>query len=267
VKKGKLIGQGRTAEIYSLEDDKVLKLFRESLGHKSVEQEYLISKVVAEAGVPAPRIYEMVQVDGRQGIVCQHVQGQTMLDIIAGKPYRVLAEGRRLAQLHHQIHDCHITSLPSQKETLAAFISRASILERQHRDHILTYLARLSGGTTLCHGDFHPDNIIISPQGASVIDWQNATSGNPAADVARSSLLLRSGAPPPGTTGLEAGLLNLLRSGFYKAYIREYYRVSDLNPEQVDAWTLPVAAARLAEDLPGSEKQILLNIVLNKLKS
>ena len=262
--KGKLIGQGRTAQIYRLENDRVLKLFRPDLSHKSVEREYIIGKLVTKAGVPAPQIYEMVQVDGRQGIVYQYVQGQTMLERIATKPLGVMTEGRRLAGIHHQIHQCRV-DLVNQKDTLAAFIHKAHALDSHQRGKVLDCLCSLPGGNALCHGDFHPDNIMLSSQGAFVIDWQNATSGNPAADVARSSLLLRNGAPPPGTTRLEAGLLNILRWWFYGAYIREYYRSSNLTPQLVDPWILPVAAARLAEDLPPVEKQVLLRIVQRRL--
>ena len=36
----------------------------------------------------------------------------------------------------------------------------------------------------LCHGDFHPFNVMLSPRGPIVIDWNNAHIGNPLEDVA-----------------------------------------------------------------------------------
>lgn len=36
----------------------------------------------------------------------------------------------------------------------------------------------------LLHGDFHPANVLLSPQGPVVIDWTNAHAGEPAFDVA-----------------------------------------------------------------------------------
>ena len=42
----------------------------------------------------------------------------------------------------------------------------------------------------LCHGDFNPSNVIITPDGTPyVIDWAHATQGNASADVARTYLL------------------------------------------------------------------------------
>ena len=62
----------------------------------------------------------------------------------------------------------------------------------------LKVLERLPDDKFLCHGDFHPDQIIMSPKGPIVIDWITAIKGSPASDVAQSSLVLRLGAPPAG---------------------------------------------------------------------
>ena len=43
----------------------------------------------------------------------------------------------------------------------------------------------------LCHGDFSPENIIVTKSGKLVaVDWVHATQGNASADVARTYLLL-----------------------------------------------------------------------------
>ena len=46
--------------------------------------------------------------------------------------------------------------------------------------------------TKVCHGDFNPGNIIITPEGkAYLLDWSHATQGNGSADAARTYLLFR----------------------------------------------------------------------------
>ena len=45
-------------------------------------------------------------------------------------------------------------------------------------------------GTALCHGDFNPTNVIITPKGDwRGIDWSHVRLGDPLADVARTYLL------------------------------------------------------------------------------
>ena len=42
----------------------------------------------------------------------------------------------------------------------------------------------------MLHGDLHPANVLLSPDGPVVIDWTNAVQGPPGADVALSWLLM-----------------------------------------------------------------------------
>lgn len=265
MKKGRLVGQGRTAEIFALEDKKVLKLFRADMAHKSVEKEYALGRTITQLGVPAPAIYAKVTLEDRQGIIYEHVTGKTMLEKISGSPWSVKHEARRLARLHYEIHRHRGAGLVSQKQNMLELISRASVLTNRELQQILDYLDCLPQGEMLCHGDFHPDNVMVSSQNAIVLDWMNAVSGCPAGDVARTVLLLRDAAPPPGTAGWRLGLLNTMRRAFLESYLREYYKISNLTPDQVEAWILPVAAARLTEDLPPWEKEILLRIIRQKL--
>ena len=42
----------------------------------------------------------------------------------------------------------------------------------------------------ICHGDFNPSNVIVTPNGDwYVIDWSHVTQGNASADAARTYLL------------------------------------------------------------------------------
>ena len=57
-------------------------------------------------------------------------------------------------------------------------------------------LAGLEGGDRLCHGDFHPGNILLEPGGRRVvIDWGFCEAGPPESDVARTVALMQLGEP------------------------------------------------------------------------
>ena len=63
-------------------------------------------------------------------------------------------------------------------------------------------LAGLPDGDQLCHGDFRPDNLVLTASGPVVLDWMTATRGVPVADVVRTLMAaegarsVRSGARP-----------------------------------------------------------------------
>jgi aminoglycoside phosphotransferase (APT) family kinase protein len=56
----------------------------------------------------------------------------------------------------------------------------------------------LGRGDRLVHGDFHPENVLLSPRGPVVIDWSNASRGEAADDVALTwAILATSSIPGP----------------------------------------------------------------------
>ena len=115
---------------------------------------------------------------------------------------------------------------------------------------ILELLEGLPDGDRLCHGDFHPGNIMMAGGEPVLIDWTNATRGDPTADVARTRLMLRIGTPPPGTSAVLRGLSLFGRRVLVWLYLRAYRRVRPLDVEAVARWEVPVAAARFAERIP-----------------
>jgi aminoglycoside phosphotransferase (APT) family kinase protein len=81
---------------------------------------------------------------------------------------------------------------------LAARIAGAG-LPPPLREHAVRVLDALPDGDRLCHGDYHPGNVLVAADRVGVIDWANAACGVPEADHARTVLLLRWADPLPGT--------------------------------------------------------------------
>ena len=66
----------------------------------------------------------------------------------------------------------------------------ASPLPKETRYDLHMRLQGMPRGKALCHGDFNPTNVIITPKGDwRVIDWSHVRLGDPLADVARTYLL------------------------------------------------------------------------------
>jgi aminoglycoside phosphotransferase (APT) family kinase protein len=63
---------------------------------------------------------------------------------------------------------------------------------------VLAARPRIDDQSVICHGDFHPLNVIVGPAAATVVDWTAARVGPPAFDVAYTALLL---AHPPIQVG------------------------------------------------------------------
>lgn len=121
----------------------------------------------------------------------------------------------------------------------------------------LRELSALPEGDRVCHGDFHPGNVLVSGSRFVVIDWTNATSGHPVGDIALSCLLLLHAEPLAGPT--RSRLLGLGRAWVERAYLSEYSRVRTIDPVQLTRWIPILAVARLSENIVG-ERQILIEL-------
>ena len=193
-----LIGRGRIAEVFAWGDDQVLKLFYEGQALDWIKEEARISRLVYETGVATPAVGDVIEVEGRHGIIYGRVHGTSMLTELSSSPWKVFQSAKMLAKLHASMHEKKVTSLPSQRQNLQHSIQSASALTEQKKSTILKVLDSLPDDHRLCHGDFHPDNIVVSAHGAMVIDWTTASQGSPLADAARTSLILQMGELPPG---------------------------------------------------------------------
>jgi len=257
--KGPLIGRGRTADIYAWGDKSVLKLFHADRSANTVEYEAKIARAVYASGAASPALIDAVEVEGRQGLIYERIYGPSLAAVLKSKPWRLPRLARTFALLHASMHRRNAPELPAQRDRLTWKIEAAEPLPANLKEGALLSLSRLPDGDVLCHGDFHPENVIMSPRGPVVIDWIDATRGNPLADVARTSLLLTTAYLhlPSRISSMAA---RLLIAAFRKLYLTHYLRATRTSRTQIEAWRLPVTAARLEERISEEEAWLLATV-------
>ena len=263
-----LIGKGRTADVYAWGEGRILKFYQSWMPASAVEREYAVTRAAQAAGVPVPATYELVEMDGRYGIVFERIEGISLLAELQAKPWKLFAVARQLAELHAQIHNCRApVELPDQRQQIESGINAAQNMVDTDKQAVQTYLMQLPDGDSLCHGDFHPDNILLSTRGPIIIDWLTGTRGRPLADVARTSLLFQTAGLPPSTPVHVRLLINMSRAVLHAIYLNRYLQLRPAKRQQIDEWRLPLITARLreVEDYP-HEKQLLLTWLKAMLK-
>ena len=257
------LGHGRTAEVYPWGENQVLKLFLSARMGTAAQHEARVTQAAHAAGLAAPAVEDMIEIDGRPGIILERGNGPSMLSELAAHPWRLARLASTLAELHVAMHGCDLPALPSLQARLQRHIESVDVLPAATKKRVLSLLSRLPEGHALCHGDFHPDNVLLSQRGPMILDWANAVQGYPLGDVARTSLVLRFGGSPPDA--LLPRLLRLIRPLFNSVYLRRYAELRPAPRSMLAAWLVPVAAARLEENVPG-EQPHLLSIVESGLR-
>lgn len=260
IKKEQIIGRGNTAEVYRLDDNKILKLFRSGLYKGIIEREYQNGIIIQNILECVPKVYEIVEINGRYGIIYEEIQGTDMLKIMIGSLWKVNDYAKQLAHYHLSIQKPISDNICTVKEKLEEDLSSVDLLSDENKEIVRKYLKKLPEGNELCHFDFHPGNVMIANNKEVILDWMTACKGDACADVARTCLLLKYG-EVAHAPWIVRRLISIFQHHIYKIYIREYLAISQRSMEDIKSWELPVASARLREWISENEKKILLQLV------
>jgi aminoglycoside phosphotransferase (APT) family kinase protein len=256
------LAYGRQAEIFAWGEGRVLKLF---LGNwpEAARHEFAISRLAYMQGARTPQPLEVVEKNGRPGIVFEKVEGLSLLQLLGQRPWQARPLARQFAELHHTVHRCKAPELPSARPELEKIIQSRQQLSAPTRSALLKVLSQLPDGDSLLHGDFHPDNVMVTLNGMVIIDWPNAACGCPLADVARTTITLRVGEPVGKISFGLMVITRFLRGVFRSAYLREYFRRSPYLETDLLSWEIVLAAQRIGDRIPGEEAKLVKFIERN----
>ena len=252
------IAEGREAEIFAWEDGTVLKLMRSPDAQQAVEWQERALRAALSAGVSVPAVHGTTTVDGRPGLIMVRIDGPDMLTLVGKKPWTIFEVATVLGQVHARMHEVRAPEeLRNLKDALKGRIESSERVPGEVARQAVEALAGLPDGDRLCHGDFHPGNIIKTDGKPVVIDWTGVMRGDPAADVCRTDLMTRLGDLPPGSPRLLRALALVGRSILRTVYPRAYQRVRSMDKALIERWEVPVAANRLADGIEPERAKLL----------
>jgi tRNA A-37 threonylcarbamoyl transferase component Bud32 len=183
---GEKINQGGTADIYAWAPGQVVKLFKQGFPQQLSQQEARMIRAVFAAGVPAPEVFGEVTIDGRFGIVLGRLDGPTLLELTRSGGVTFAQAGAIIASLSLSVHRMP----PPEAFFLRGWMDvsvrlSGDIVPKHTASGILALIDRLQQpGDGLCHGDIHPNNVIMTADGPRLIDWTFAIRAPAAFDHA-----------------------------------------------------------------------------------
>ena len=252
------VAEGREAEMFAWEDGSILRLLREPGAEGRNQGQAAAMEVARSRGVRVPAVLGATTVMGRPGLIMERIDGPDLLTLIGRRPWMVFRIARICGEVHAQLHEVRAPGvIPPVKETLKQGIGSSGQLPQHLAEFALGVLDGLPDGDALCHGDFHPGNILMAGDEPVLIDWTNAMRGDPAADVARTRMMLRLGEAPPGSPFVLRALALVGRNLLLSQYLRSYRRARPLDMDAVKRWEIPIAAARLAEGIEEEVPRLL----------
>ena len=186
----KLIAIGNTAEVFEYGEDKVLKLFKAGYPLEQIQREFNNTVIMNRTCVHTPKTFEIVEHEGRHGIVFQKIIGVDLLSEYLKNP----SDEKVAAEILVDLTDI-------QKKVLSEETTEG-ISYKNYLDWFGYDGSNLPDGNFICHGDLHPGNIIRTKDGElCLIDFMNVCRGPKEYDVARTYVLLTENNPAAKAVG------------------------------------------------------------------
>jgi len=207
----------------------LIKLFGEGVPASSVLSEATNFSRAYEAGLPVPRLHEVTKLDGKWAIIADFIEGETLLRHMEAEPGNPRWM-ELFVRLQMGVHEQYIPKAQRLQDKLERKIA-ASGLDATTRYELQTRLDAMDHHKNSCHGDFIPSNIILQEGRAFILDWNQLTQGNAAADAANTYITMEK----YGYPDLAA------------AYLKLYCERSDTARQYVMKWAPIVAGAALGD--------------------
>lgn len=239
---GKLIGTGTRAEIYDV-NGKAFKLYHADVSKQIAFYEANVSSLMEQYFLGAPAIYEVTRLEDRWALVMELIRGDNFGDLLKNDPANAPAVMEELVDHQLRMHaiDGHLPL--DLQDRLRSAITAVPVDEALRRN-LSERLLSLHGERKLCHGDFHPYNLMRTTSGVRILDWMDASNGVPEADACRTWLILTL-----NYADWEGALPRL--------YLETYSRMSGKPEADILVWLPIVACDRLRENFPGEREQLM----------
>jgi aminoglycoside phosphotransferase (APT) family kinase protein len=247
---GDVVARGSRSAIHAYGRGAVVKVPKPSGPDNWMPEDWILCEAryataAWAAGAPVPQFLGIETIDGRPASVWEHVEGETLWEQVLARPERSAEIGRRLADLQLSLLDIAApVALARQHDRLVSKIRAAASKVDARLQQAIDLIPERTGRARVCHGDLHPSNVILGRDGPVLVDWYDASRGDPIADVARTCLLLGGGAARhlPGSNGSMLASLTT-------AYLRRLWEPLELDDDTLERWKGINAVARMAEGL------------------
>ncbi len=238
----KLISDGGKVSVYEY-NGMAVKVFKDVHEPKSVVlYEALTHTRVEETGYPRiPPLESVCKVDGKWAVSYKYIKGKTLSELMRDNPEKADEYLSLLVDLQVEINSFRSAKISKLKDYLKRSIEGLDMIDDVKKYELLTRLEAMPKHVKLCHGEFTPDNVIVSDGGIYVVDWLKAKQGNASADIAK--------------TYLSFCLSH--QTEYAEKYLKLYCSKTGTAVKYVQDWLPIVAAAQLKFKRP-EERELLL---------
>lgn len=181
------IGAGACGEVFRLDDETIIKLYYPRVKKEEIEQEKALAKKAFVMGVPTAISYDIVEADGRIGVVYELIKSKTIGELIRGDKGHLEEYVDMYAAVCRQIHgiEAEPGQLPSFKDINRSDIPNVTGITEEERAYLHRFLDLMPDRMNCLHGDLNINNIMVQNGECCLIDMGEFSTGTPMFDLSR----------------------------------------------------------------------------------
>ena len=186
-----VVGIGGVGTVYRLDEDTIIKVFREGATLDEVRREITMAKEAFVLGVPTAISIDIVKVEAgaqeRFGLVYELLRAETLSAAVKRNPDRLEHYAMRYADLLRLMHGIAVPAgdnVPSaiQREREQVMHIRR-YFPQECIDRLLGILDCIPEGYRLLHGDLQTKNVMVQDEELMIIDMGEMGYGHPLLDM------------------------------------------------------------------------------------
>jgi len=182
-----VIGIGGVGTVYRLNDDTIIKVFREGTTLDEVKQEITMSKEAFVRGMPTAISFDVVKVDRQFGLVYELLKAIPLSTYVKQNPQQLDKYARMYAGLFRQLHAIEIPpggNIPSVTSRVRQQVNHIRrYFPQESIDMMLQIIDTIPECNRLLHMDLQTKNAMVQDEELMLIDMGEVGYGHPLFDL------------------------------------------------------------------------------------
>lgn len=272
-----VIGRGACGECYRIDDETIIKLYHSTADVDLIEHEKSLSKKAFVMGIPTAISYDIVEANGRKGVVYELIKSKTLGELIRADNTRLDEYVKMYADTCKKVHAIHTSDpeIPSFKEVNRVDIANVTGITDEERRYLYRFLDLVPEADTCIHGDLNINNIMVQGDECCLIDMGELSTGTPMFDISRILFSMVYANTAPGEYNAFYKMQSSEVLEIYEKFFRGYFgcdtveEAEKTNPEV--RWLYPLAWFRCCTSLlkgnrwPQEKRELALDLMRSKL--
>ena len=182
-----VIGKGACGECYRIDDETIIKLYYAGGNVAMIEHEKALAKKAFVMGIPTAISYDIVEADGRKGVVYELIKSKTLGELIRSDRSKLDEYVSMYVDICKKINSIHTNDreIPSFKDVNRKDIKKVIGITDEELSMLYRFIDLVPDGDTCIHGDLNINNIMVQDGECCLIDMGELSVGMPMFDLSR----------------------------------------------------------------------------------